>query len=555
MISVLLAGLFIQSKKIPLREKIVSIIIFVFLLLSTNIDILNIMMHGFTHPNGYPSRFSFLISFVLVVMAYRAFLLTEDTGRWGLPAIGAGAVLILLCAVFGSQGRNYIIGSAVLCAIYIALFYFALRQKDSKRRYIRQIIFIVILTELSITSYIGIKTTGTSERDEYPNRYEQIQALLGQRRPPGNNFYRTDVNIPNNDNAPYLYNYNGVSFFSAAINPDVVNFMQGFGLLSDRVTNNNFKYIETSPLTDAFLNVRYMISRRVDPEDKNVFWYRRDDADKNVYWKTVGKEGGMLLLENNYYLPLGFMVNRGLAGYKRHVNPFVSQNNFFRLATGLDDNLFAISNISALAENDNEQTTWNYQVPLAGMAYVCCMIPELGIRRLMGIFLNGTGLSLLYITNNAPYIFPVAMSSLEQGDTLTFSLKIDEASMPLMYVGHLNGELFEQGYAKLASQPLNLTKFTNTQIRGNVTALEDGLLYTSIPADRNWSAYVDGVKSEIVPIDNAMIAVRLNKGYHEIEFRYFNKSLFVGSIVSLVSLAVFLTLAVLDTRKRRSRET
>ena len=43
-------------------------------------------------------------------------------------------------------------------------------------------------------------------------------------------------------------------------------------------------------------------------------------------------------------------------------------------------------------------------------------------------------------------------------------------------------------------------------------------------------------------IDNAMAAVRLTEGFHEIEFRYFNKSLVVGIVISLVSLAVFVVM-------------
>jgi len=76
------------------------------------------------------------------------------------------------------------------------------------------------------------------------------------------------------------------------------------------------------------------------------------------------------------------------------------------------------------------------------------------------------------------------------------------------------------------------------------------VLYTSIPG-KNWNVYVDGVKSEIVLIDSAMAAVRLSEGTHTVEFRYHNKSLTVGIIVSLVSLAVFAALAVRNTLKRR----
>jgi len=190
------------------------------------------------------------------------------------------------------------------------------------------------------------------------------------------------------------------------------------------------------------------------------------------------------------------------------------------------------------------------------MAYAYCMFDESLSRKekkayFMEINLNRTETkpSQLFIGENTTYIFIVG--NITQSDNITFSLEIDNKNnKALMYFGLLNSELFEQGYAKLSSHILQLTEFTNTKVKGRITSLDDGLLYTSIPADKNWSAYVDGVKCEIILIDNAMIAVSLNKGYHEIEFRYFNTSFLAGGIVSLVSLAVFILLAVQETRKR-----
>jgi uncharacterized membrane protein YfhO len=535
LISIMLAGLFIQTKEIVLREKIVIAGLVVFLILSLNIDVLYLVIHGFRYPVGYPARFSFLISFILVVMAYRAFLLTENMDRRGLLVTGISAALLLLSAVFGSQEKKYVIGSVVVCAFYVLLFYSLMTARTVKTRAsVKTAVFLVILTELSITSYIGIKTAGTTDRKEYYDGYEQIQALLKKRQKTGVDFYRTDTDIFYNCNEPYLYNYNGVSFYSSTINPEVLWFMQGLGLVSQRMDYNRFIYVETSPLTNAFLNMRYMIS------------HLGDLRDKNAYWETVGKAGDSLLLENKYYLPLGFMVNEELADYKRQANSFLSQNDLFSLATGLNGSLFAVYEISALAEKKDGKITWNYKVPVTGMTYAFCMIDEPKTRKQLEIYINGTGLPLFPINDHTLHIFTVG--SLEQGDNVTFSLGIDNA---LLFVGHLNGELFERGYAKLAGQTLNLTEFTNTKVRGNVTAIEDGLLYTSIPADKNWSVYVDGEKSKIVLIDNAMAAVRLNKGYHEIEFRYFNTSLLVGIIVSLASLAIFATLTALDMRKHR----
>jgi uncharacterized membrane protein YfhO len=550
MISVMLIGLFIHSKKIPLREKIVFLGIFVFYFISTNIDILNIMMHGFTYPKGYPARFSFLISFVLVVISYRAFLLAEDIDKLGLLAIGISASFFILSAVIGPQKTNYIVGSAFLSAFYILLFYFSMTVRTIKiRTFTRVALFITILTELSITSYIGIKTAGTTDRDEYYDGYEQIKSLLNTRKETGVDFYRTELDFPYNYNQPYLYNYNGVSFFSNTVSLDIQKFMRELGLnCSQSKTNTDaFFYSTTSPLTNAFLNMRYLISPK-----GNV-------ADKNVYWKIIGKIGDMLLLENKYYLPLGFMVDNKLADYMYHDDPFLAQNILFQLATGLDGNLFEIQefSIGAPAKNERQILKWNYQFPFDGMAYAYCMYDNAlsyNLTKTNFIEINtGTSAVQLHIGYNTPYIFPVG--SITQSDNIIFSLEINNKDdKSLMSVGILNGELFEQGYAKLSSQVLQLTGFTNTKVKGKITVLEDGLLYTSIPADRNWRAYVDGVKYEITKIDNAMIAVSLSKGYHEIEFRYFNTSLLVGGIVSLVSLAIFFALAVLEKRKRKSSE-
>jgi uncharacterized membrane protein YfhO len=557
LISVMLAGLFMQSNKILLREKIVSIIIFVFLLISTNIDILNIIMHGFTRPMGYPARYSFLISFVLVVMAYRAFLLTEDMGKSGLLAIGISASLVLLSAVIGPQKTNYIVGSAVLGAFYILLFYLSLTARTVKTStFAKAALFITVLTELSITSYIGIKTVRTTDRDEYYYGYEQIKALLNTRKKTDVDFYRTDLDFVYNNNQPYLYNYNGVCIFLSSVNPDLLRLMQGLGLNSSRsqFNTNSFYYSATSPLTNAFLNMRYLIS-----PTGNI-------ADKNFNWEIVGKIGDSLLLENKYYLPLGFMVDNKLTDYKYNDNPFLAQNIFFQLATGLDGDLFEMHefNISDPKKNDYKQQIlkFNYQFSFTGMAYAYCRYDDIVFRNrsrsyLLEIDLNKTETRLtsfkFNIGDNTPYIFP--LGEITQSDNITFSIEINNNdNKALICVGLLNGELFERGYAKLSSQVLQLTEFTNIKVKGKITALDDGLLYTSIPADKNWSAYVDGVKREIVKIDNAMIAVSLNKGYHEIEFRYFNTGLLAGGIVSIVSLAVFIVLAVMEMRKRRSSE-
>ena len=547
MASVLLAGLYIYSAKVSRREKLVFAGTLVFLLVSCNLNMLDYIMHGFRYPNMMPSRFSFLISFILVIVAYRAFLLTESMGdRRGLLAMGASAAVFLLAAVIGSQGKNSVIGSVVLCGFYLLIFYIFAKTRTARGRTIIWIVFFAaVLTELSITSYIAVKTVKLTDRDEYPDSYEQVQALLDMRRPLGDppgdpsgeptgiDFYRTDIDGLRTFNESSLYNYNGLSFYSSTANVDVTRFMVGLGLPG--FIPNNYWYAETSPLANAFLNMRYMISRRGNP------------ADNGVYWETAGEAGDVLLLENRRYLPLGFMVNEDITGYVHHSNPFLSQNDLFRRATGFDEDLFEyIEDISALDQKDERGSTlWNFKTQSDELIYAYC---EVNSNAIMGIF-NGDNIRIIIpVFDGAHRIFTVG--SFSQGDTVSLLLTAGDASI---YLGYLNSEIFERGYDLLADETWNLTQFTDTRVSGRVTALKDGVLYTSIPGDKNWNVFVDGVKSEIVLIDNAMSAVRLKEGTHTVEFRYFNKSLAAGIIVSLVSLAVFAGLILMNTLRSRKQ--
>ena len=535
MIAAMLAGLFVFSPKISRREKIVLTGLVAFLVISCNINVLEYVWNGFNLVYGIPSRYSFLISFLLVVMAYRAFIYTENISRQGLLAMGISAALFLLPAVFGSQGRTSIVGSAVLCSVYLLLLFFMGKCTGRIRQLMEAAFFLVIVIELSIGSWIGISTNGTTSRDEYPYNYEQIQALLSLRQPAGIDFYRTDIELAESFNGPYLYNYNGISIYSSTVNVNTAEFMHGFGLLG---REKFFYYSDTTPLFNAFLSMRYVIKMGGRLKDNGICW------------ETAGETGNAFLQENKYYLPLGFMVKKDLAGYIRQEdNPFLAQNDLFSRATGIEGSLFTVTNITETVPGRTQNMNgegiliWSYTMPSDGLLYVYTECQE---ASLPGVFVNDVFLDYIYTMDDASYISTVG--SFTQGDIIT--LAVMEGSDIFIQFGYFDLDLFERGYARLASQPLNLTKFTETRVSGHVTAIEDGLLYTSIPGDRNWSVYVNGAKSSIVLIDGVMAAVSLSKGTHEVEFRYFNKSFLVGIIISLASLAIFVVLLLADRLKR-----
>ncbi|MCL2044138.1 MAG: YfhO family protein [Treponema sp.] len=523
MITVLFTGLFFSSPKFAFREKIVLTGTFVFLLISCNINILEYMWNGFNILRGFPSRYSFLISFLLVVMAFRAFVSGDTIGRRSLFVMGISAALILPAAAFGSQEKTAVIGSTVLCVMYImVLQFFKGKSTGRTQRLITAAFFLMMLTELSVSTWIGVGTNGTTDRDDFLDHYKQTQSLLELLEPAGDNFYRTDSYRMQTFNDPLLHHYNGITFYSSITTSNFAQFIQGLGL---DIGENHYTYHETTPLFNAFLAMRYVMS---------LEGYHIGDN----YWGLAGIAGNMLLLENHYYLPLGFMVNEELSAYKsQHDIPFSAQNDLFNKATGLEGSLFTVTNVTEAPPDRIHSSagssflSWDYSVPFDGPLYICARRDyEFRIE----IFVNDTFIGSMFIPE---FGFYRLIGNFTHGDRITFSVPGEDPV--LLYSGIFNENLFEQGYTRLASQPLTLTHFTNTLVKGHVTAYEDGLLYTSIPGDRNWSVYVNGVKSDIILIDNAMTAVHLSRGTHEVEFRYFNRSLLAGIFVSLTSLIIF----------------
>ena len=558
MLSILLTALFFTTKRIPLREKLIFSWTMFFLIISCNLNVLYYAWNGFRFTNQIPFRFSFIISFILVTAAYKSFLLTDNFKQREILPMGIGASIILLMAIIGSQKPGYIIASAFLCVIYLIIFYSSSGLKNSKLKIALNCAFLIlILIELSGSSYIAVRTNLTTPRSIYPDRYEDIQTLLKMRKTQENNFYRTEFSRFFTINDPSLYNYNGISFFSSTVNIGTNRFTSGLGLPSIEELNR-ILYQETSPLTNSILGIRYQISR-----DGYI-------ADDNVFWQPIGSSGNSLLLENRHHLPLGFMVNKNLSAYVPDNNAFQSNNNFFRLATGLEENLFTIHPLDDFLFILREDTDgrfplfleWEYEMPNDGILYA--FFKRKNVREIE-VSLNGQRLR----TYNTSLF---TAGNFSQGDIVTFlsghGVPIDDdATMeltyvmeqtmadgyPLFYIASINEDLFDQGYSILSSSPLVLTEFSSTRIKGEVKALNYGLLYTSIPTDGNWLAYVNGVESEVVLIGGAMLAIPLSEGLHQIEFVYRNNLLTLGIFISLISLSIFIILILLKTRSQRKK--
>lgn len=79
-------------------------------------------------------------------------------------------------------------------------------------------------------------------------------------------------------------------------------------------------------------------------------------------------------------------------------------------------------------------------------------------------------------------------------------------------------------------------------VYGSIQADKDGFLFVPIVYDNNWIAYINNKRSEIMKADYGFLAIEVPKGTSEIVFKYVNKSLYVGIIISIFSVLLLLIL-------------
>lgn len=557
---IMLAVVFLLSKKISLREKILHVSVLAFLLISCNVNVLNFIWHGFHSTNMIPYRFSFLISFILVVMAYRAFTLLEDITLVDICGMAIAATFVIVCAAIGQQDDTAVYGSIVLAVIFLFVLFLYERKLFNKKA-VTGIICGVILVEMCFNVMIGVNEVRVTDHTNYPDQFDKVQSALDTLEETDDEaFYRVEFSAFYTLNDPPLYGYTGVSQFASTANVNVTNFLEGIGLLGWDA-GNRYYYAETSPLTNAFVDLKYLIAKNGYLAD-TVNWSQTFDTD------------GMKTYKNNRYLSLGFMTEKNLQTFlPNKADPFAAQQELFEKATGITDALFTPvsvlnvghSNLNVYYDQegvygqynyrpqDTAQSSslkWNYEMPEDGVLYVYAKIDNTE-NILVSNDQNG---SQHWYNIKRPYIF--SAGKYNKGDIVSFfsNTTTGYSGNADIYVCVLNQDVFDRGYELLNDEKLEITNLTATQVDGTITAKKDGLMYTSIPYEEGWTAYVDGVETEIIPIANAMCAVPLSQGEHQVTFKYSPNGFIPGVLLGVAALALFILIIAMEQVYKKKRK-
>ena len=110
-------------------------------------------------------------------------------------------------------------------------------------------------------------------------------------------------------------------------------------------------------------------------------------------------------------------------------------------------------------------------------------------------------------------------------------------------------ENYEETIKALKENELKVINCNNKEITGTVNLINDSILQISTSYTTGWKAYVDGKKVDTIRVNTAFIGVPVEKGEHNIEFKYEVPYLKEGVICSIVGICLFIGLAIFDGKR------
>ena len=133
------------------------------------------------------------------------------------------------------------------------------------------------------------------------------------------------------------------------------------------------------------------------------------------------------------------------------------------------------------------------------------------------------------------------------GDVITLTAKDNQDLKLVTY--RLEEEPFRELIDTLNNQPFELTSFSSTRIEGSVDVKDSGYMILSMAYDPGWTITVDGKVMEPQLFEGMFFSIPMTEGFHEITLSFMPKGFIMGSVISLLSFLLFMSI-IIRTRKK-----
>lgn len=538
-----LVFIFFIAREIPFRKKVCYFSMLAILYMSLNITGINLFWHGLNTPNWFPHRFSFLFSFLLILISSQVLSRLEKKKiRIKKSDMFFIAFLFILQSIWIYLQDQDFLDAAKLLSSAIAVLFFCFLLFQWKKRPQNKVLWLFLST--AVFAEVTLNSMLTLQENDYAS-YEEYQLFVAENEPvidqllSKNEFYRIEKTYRYNQNDPLLLNYYGLSHYSSAGKVADKTFLGNLGY-RDRTIWAIYSEGSSIP-ADSFLGVRYILT-----QDRELDYYslKQVNGDINVY-------------ENEFALPLGFMTSEQVyTELEAYEDPLQYQNELYGLL-GSTERIFERipeDNIRVELENTTFQMVhsnlYRYGVEEESQdSYIHFYItnPE---RELINFYFN-----IVHFDHAEVYVDDVFIGedfeefshtvniAQSKNEEVKISLKLMSDQLryydALFYVQ--KDQVFEEAVSELKQDQLDIEEYRDGSIKGSVVSdQEKNVLLMTLPYNGSWEVRIDGQAAETEKVFDALTAIAVPEGNHEIELSFKPKGLMPGIFISSGTFFVFL---------------
>lgn len=533
--------LFIFEDKLKLKTKLAYLGGLILLFVSFYYGQIDFIWHAFHVPNDLPFRYSFVYSFLFVIIAAYGVRSIKDIKGKDLISTGIIMCLSFLLLYLYSLKFDNITGKMILLNIVVGGIYFLLivlhRYYPNMKRFVPALFLIVV--SLEIVGSINANWNISHIADNFYTDYDIKKDILSVTKSENDRFCRGEFTEMLSFNDPSWYGYYGITSFSSMVYENLASLQHNLGQPGNEI--NSFYYKQNTPIYDLINDVCYYVGRSNDKDNYT-------SSDKNSY----------VLNTLNDKANLFYYVNSNIKFWEyNNYNPFNVQNDFVKRTTGAGDVLEKV-NISNGKEvfNDDEHIIVRYEIKenvnnyyvYNNSSYIDFMLID------DDLYYNDDNYSYVYnledinIKSYTDYNEKYIINHEVSGKRSYLYVGFNNYYEYDFYVYKLNQEKYKEFVNKLDSVKVNITEFRDSVINLSVSGKE-GTIYSSIPYDEGWHVYINDKEVSKYKIGNAFLGFDVNDGDSDIKLVYKIPYLRVGSFISFASI-ILLLLEVYLLRKK-----
>lgn len=536
-ISISLLLLFVFNKDIKIKTKITYISILIIISLAFFIPQFDFIMHALHVPNDLPYRYSFLYSFILMIIC--SYSIKNIKGLNPIIVIVSYLLPVIFLLVIKMYDLGNVEGKVLLVNLILITLYFILYliyyydKKTSK--YLKYTLILIASVEIICNiNFNWIHTDDISNMYEYYDLIKETVKKLDKFE--DNNFYRLEKTFSTTLNDTSWYNYNGITTFSSMEYERMAMLQHNLGINGNLI--NSYEFFLNTPVYNIMFDLKYLLGYSYD-KDNYELKYENDKF--NTY-------------KFKYNTNLLYSVNNDIKDYKlEDNNPMLNQANFIYLSTGID-NVFDKLNYKNKKTIDVTD----------GLSLVEYTYKN---NHLNNYFYNNYDAEF-YIINDTIYYkndeilkyvsseYYSSTNQLDENMIINFISDEDEFKILIgtyynennIDIYSINSNKLNEANNLLIQDKVKIEAFKDTYIKASVNNENNKTIYTSIPYDEELKVYVDGKKVNTFMIANALLGFDIGSGEHIIEIKYKNNLMLIGSVISLSTLIVII---ILQTKRKR----